>query len=368
MKKKAGSLKYTESLLLIVLWIIVFAAPLFIFQAEDSRYWEKVLFVLFGVLPFFLIFLANHFLLVPFLLFKNKKVFYLVSTVLLILIFSVSIHYLERLRPKPPPPHLENIQHPPQRGHERMNPPDRLPSPPQRKPNPFPYPPFINSFLICVLIVGFDTGLRMMVRWSRLEQEKTLLEKENVQNQLAFLQNQVSPHFFMNTLNNIHALIDVDTEEAKEAIIKLSKLMRHLLYDSQVELVSLNKEIEFIQSYINLMRLRFSDNVNIKLSLPDQIPDKSIPPLLFTSFVENAFKHGISYQNPTFIDIAFSFAPEQLTFEIKNICHKNNSENGRSGIGIENTRKRLDIIYGKKYSLKIDDNIDDFSVILKIPV
>ena len=106
----------------------------------------------------------------------------------------------------------------------------------------------------------------------------------------------------------------------------------------------------------------------LSLTLPDQIPDKSIPPLLFTSFVENAFKHGISYQNPTFIDIALSYEPEQLTFEIKNINYQRNSENGRSGIGIENARKRLDIIYGKKYSLKIEDNIDDFGVILKIPV
>ncbi len=152
----------------------------------------------------------------------------------------------------------------------------------------------------------------MMVRWSKLEQEKTLLEKENVQNQLAFLRNQVSPHFFMNTLNNIHALIDVDTEEAKEAIIKLSKLMRHLLYDSQAELVPLAKEMEFIQSYINLMKLRFSEKVKINLSIPDQLPDKSIPPFLFTSFVENAFKHGISYQNSSFIDIVFLYKPDNF--------------------------------------------------------
>jgi sensor histidine kinase YesM len=104
------------------------------------------------------------------------------------------------------------------------------------------------------------------------------------------------------------------------------------------------------------------------LTLPDQIPDTSIPPLLFTSFVENAFKHGISYQNPTFIDIAFSYTTDYLIFEIRNINHRVKSENRTSGIGIDNARKRLDILYGKKYSLKIEDNIDDFVVILKIPV
>ena len=266
MKKKAGILKYTESLLLITLWTVIFAAPMFMFQGDDADYWNKVFSALIGALPFFILFLANHFLLVPFLLFKNKKVTYLISAILLIIIFSVSMYYFEQLRPKNGPPSHESFRPPPPDGMDHLRAPDRLLPPHQRRANPFPHPPFINTFIISLLIIGFDAGLRMMVRWSKLEQEKILLEKENVQNQLAFLQNQVSPHFFMNTLNNIHALIDVDTEEAKEAIIKLSKLMRHLLYDSQAEFVSLNKEIEFIQSYINLMRLRFSDNVNIKLN------------------------------------------------------------------------------------------------------
>ena len=266
MKKKTGILKYTESLLLITLWTVIFAAPMFMFQGDDADYWKKVFFALIGALPFFILFLANHFLLVPFLLFKNKKVTYLISAVLLIIIFAFSIHYFEQLRPKNSPPPHESFRPPPPDRQDHIRPPDRLPPPHQRKANPFPYPPFINTFIICLLIVGFDAGLRMMVRWSKLEQEKTLLEKENVQNQLAFLQNQVSPHFFMNTLNNIHALIDIDTEEAKESIIKFSKLMRHLLYDSEAENVSLNKEIEFIQSYIDLMKLRFSDNVNINLT------------------------------------------------------------------------------------------------------
>ena len=367
MYKKGGILKYTESLLLIILWIVIFAAPLFIFQRDDLAYWDDVFIALIGVFPFFLLFLANHFLLVPFLLFKNKKASYLISAVLLISLFSVSLFYIERVMPKGPPP-FENIQRPPPGESENIRPPGRKPPPHERRANPFPYPPFINTIIICVLIVGFDTGLRMMVRWSKLEQEKTILEKENVQNQLAFLRNQVSPHFFMNTLNNIHALIDIDKEEAKESIIKLSKLMRHLLYDSQAELVPLTKEVEFIQSYIKLMKLRFSDKVKINLNIPNQLPDRSIPPLLFTSFVENAFKHGISYQNSSFIDISFSYKPEFLIFEIRNSNPGIINEDSNTGIGIENSRKRLDIIYGDKYSLKINESKDDFMLILKIPV
>jgi len=376
MKKKRGILKYTEPLILITFWMAIFAAPLFIFQDEGVIIWNDVIIALKGVIPFFLLFLLNHFLFVPFLLFRNKKVFYFIAAVILVIVFSVFQYQIEKSRPKDGPPHHENFQHPPP---ARINntgpppqphkgPPEIHPQAHQRKANPFPFPPFVNSFIIAILIIGFDTGLRMLIRWSKLEQEKTFLEKENIQNQLAFLRNQVSPHFFMNTLNNIHALIDTDTEEAKETIIRLSKLMRHLLYDSQTELVPLAKELEFIKSYINLMKQRFSEKVRINLNIPDQIPDKSIPPLLFTSFVENAFKHGISYQNSSFIDIAFSFQPDYLTFEIKNSNPGYEKRKTTSGIGIENSRKRLNIIYGNKYSLIIKENKDSFVLILKIPV
>jgi len=260
------------------------------------------------------------------------------------------------------------MQPPPQKRSSQLNLPERHPRPQQPKTNTIPFPPFLNTIIISFLVIGFDTGLRMLFKWSKLEKEKTELEKEKVQSQLAFLSNQVSPHFFMNTLNNIHALIDLNPEEAKDAIIKLSKLMRYLLYESQAKLVPLTNELEFIKSYVNLMKLRFSEKVKINLFVPENLPVKSIPPLLFTSFVENAFKHGISYEKPTYIDIEFSFVPENLIFEIKNSKSKKISENKPFGIGIENTRKRLDIIYGTKYSLKIEDNNDDFVLNLKIPL
>jgi LytS/YehU family sensor histidine kinase len=172
----------------------------------------------------------------------------------------------------------------------------------------------------------------------------------------------------MNTLNNIHSLIDIDTEEAKESIIHLSKLMRHLLYDSEGEKIPIQKEIEFIKNYVDLMKLRYSEKVKINLELPEQIPDKTIPPLLFTSFVENAFKHGISYQDSSFIEIAFLCTKDQLIFKVKNSAPHNTKVNENSGIGIENSRKRLDLIYGSKYDLKIEDRAEDYSVQLSIRI
>jgi LytS/YehU family sensor histidine kinase len=184
---------------------------------------------------------------------------------------------------------------------------------------------------------------------------------------MAFLKNQVSPHFFMNTLNNIHALIDIDAEEAKDSIIKLSKLMRHLLYDSEEKLTPIKKEVEFIQSYIELMRLRFTDKVNIVVDIPEDIPDKSIPPLLFTSLLENAFKHGISYNQISFVKIVMSFSENRLNFIIENSNHPRDRE-ASSGIGIENTRKRLSLLYKDNFDLEILEEKEIYKVNLSIPL
>jgi len=218
------------------------------------------------------------------------------------------------------------------------------------------------------LVIGFDTGLRMISRWSKLEQEKTLLEKENVQNQLAFLRNQVSPHFFMNTLNNIHSLIDIDAGEAKDSIIKLSKLMRHLLYESEAEQTPLKKEVEFIRSYINLMKLRFTDKVEIEVAIPENLPDKTIPPLLFTSLIENAFKHGISYKHPSFIRINLSVADGRLNFDIANSKQVKDVNDSTQGIGLKNTRQRLDLLYAGDYAFDISENENEFVVKLSLPI
>jgi len=232
---------------------------------------------------------------------------------------------------------------------------------------PNPIPKYANFLILAVLLVGFDTGLKISMRWANLEQEKFKLQKESVENQMAFLRNQVSPHFFMNTLNNIHALIDIDADEAKESIIKLSKLMRHLLYDSEEKLTPIKKEVEFIQSYIELMRLRFTDKVNIEVDIPDDIPDKSIPPLLFTSLLENAFKHGISYNQTSFVKIVMSFSENRLNFTIENSNHPRDTE-ASSGIGIENTKKRLSLLYKDNFDLEILGEKEIYKVNLNIPL
>ena len=136
---------------------------------------------------------------------------------------------------------------------------------------------------------GANTGIKLMYQSIRDEQQMEELKQQNMQAEMDYLKYQINPHFFMNTLNNIHALIDIDTEYAKNAVIELSKMMRYVLYDSGREIISLNKDIQFIQNYIGLMRIRYTNDVDIRVEYPHDLPTQvSIPPLLLIVFVENA--------------------------------------------------------------------------------
>ena len=362
---KNNRLKIAEITLLVLVWLVLIAAPV-LFRGEDSFNWQEIRRSMETFIPLFIIFLVNRFVLAPKLLFKKKTTNYFVALIGLIVAFTIASFFFagkplnnqaqSGIHPQemPPPPHARAVHAPP----PEMNNPD----------SQGPIPPFANLLIFSVLLIGFDTGLMLSFRLAKAEKARAKLEKENSESQLAFLRNQVSPHFFMNTLNNIHSLIDFNTDEAKESIIRLSKLMRHLLYDSEVESIPIQKEMDFIRNYIDLMSLRYSDKVKISYSIPDQLPDKSIPPLLFTSYVENAFKHGVSYEHSSYIDISISFASDLLTFEVTNSNIPNADHNAKGGIGIINSRKRLDLIYGDRYSLKINDTADEYYLRLSIPV
>jgi LytS/YehU family sensor histidine kinase len=196
------------------------------------------------------------------------------------------------------------------------------------------------------------------------------LEKENVKNLMAFLKNQVSPHFFMNTLNNIHALVDINVEQAKNAIIELSQLMGYMLYESQSDRVSLKKELEFVKSYVELMQLRFTDDVDIAIEIPADLPNVVVPPLLTVSFIENAFKFGVSYEHPSFVHIKYEFEDDKLVFVCQNSLHESKPKHANSGIGLENSRQRIELIYGDAHWLNIDEDTNNniFTVSLKTPL
>ena len=222
----------------------------------------------------------------------------------------------------------------------------------------------LGLFMTCA-----NTAIKMMYQSLRDEQAMEELKRQNLQAEMDYLKYQINPHFFMNTLNNIHALIDIDTEYAKNAVIELSKMMRYVLYDSGREIISLNKDIQFIQNYIGLMRIRYTNDVDIRVEYPHDLPTQvSIPPLLLIVFVENAFKHGVSYNNPSFIHMHVDYADGKVTGTISNSRHTQKGERHSAGIGLDNVRKRLELIYGpRNYALDIEENTTTYTVKLVIP-
>ena len=235
-----------------------------------------------------------------------------------------------------------------------------------------PFPPFAIRYLIRVLtaflVVGFNIAIKLFFKSVRDDEQLKELEHQRLQSELQYLKYQINPHFFMNTLNNIHALVDVDTGKAKSSIVELSKLMRYVLYEASNKTISLTREIQFLENYIALMRLRFTNKVSIEITLPTEVPEAEIPPLLFISFVENAFKHGVSYQTDSFIHVCMQ--PEEgnrFSFRCMN-SNGGKADNQHHGIGLENVRKRLRLLFGNDYTLSITHEESRFDVLLIIPL
>ena len=153
-----------------------------------------------------------------------------------------------------------------------------------------------------------------MEKLNQTEKRQKELEKEKLNSELAFLKNQISPHFFFNTLNNIYSLIGINGPTAQESVLKLSKLMRYLLYESEHGETMISHEIDFMNNYIDLMKLRLSSRVELKVDFPKEFSDFPIPPLLFVPFIENAFKHGISARDRSFIHITLKINNNQISF------------------------------------------------------
>jgi Putative regulator of cell autolysis len=210
---------------------------------------------------------------------------------------------------------------------------------------------FVRDILSLIFTIGLSAAIRMSARWGQAEAARREAEKSRTEAELKNLRNQLNPHFLLNTLNNIYALIAFDSDKAQQAVQELSKLLRYVLYDNQQNYVPLCKEVDFIRNYIELMRIRLSGNVEVITQFDIQ-PDSrtEIAPLIFISLIENAFKHGISPTELSFIHILISENKEEIRCEIRNSYHpKTNTDKSGSGIGLEQVRKRLELSYPGRY-------------------
>lgn len=194
------------------------------------------------------------------------------------------------------------------------------------------------------------TALVLAMRWQKAETARKDAEAARAQAELSNLRSQINPHFLLNTLNNIYALTAFDTEKAQEAIQELSRMLRHILYDNQQPVVPLKDEVEFLQNYIKLMRIRLPESVEVKYDIAIKNQEVTVAPMLFISLVENAFKHGISPTEHSFIHIRIEADEQTITCDIQNSNHpKTASDNSGHGIGLQQVQRRLDIAYPGRY-------------------
>lgn len=230
----------------------------------------------------------------------------------------------------------------------------------------------LRDIFSMVLTVGLSAAIKMSGRWVQMDAARREAEKNRTEAELKNLRNQLNPHFLLNTLNNIYALIAFNTDKAQAAVQELSRLLRHVLYDNQQDFVTLDKEMDFIRNYIELMRIRLSANVTVETQI-DIRPDSrtEIAPLIFISLIENAFKHGISPTEPSFIRIHFSESPGEVHCEITNSYHpKNETDKSGSGIGLEQVQKRLELTYPGRYNWQqgVSEDGKEYKSILVISV
>ena len=369
-----------ENILYLAMWAMLFMAPILsmyvsiVSGERDSFDWHIICFAWQRFAIFLGLFLIHNFVLAPLLVNEHKRLLY---CSLIVAIVAGFIIYQNNTRPSFPDrhrPHMEERME--QRMEQRMHHdgpdgPDGHPGEPRMRHHDGP-PAFradhdIIALVILILMFGMNLGVKGYFK-NRTDQRKIAkLEKENLEQQLEYLKYQINPHFFMNTLNNIHALVDIDPAKAQETILELSKMMRFILYEGDKNGVSLSREMEFIKTYISLMRLRYSDKVTINVNLPAEVPERTIPPLMLISFVENAFKHGISYQHPSFIDIQVAVDKEHLKFLCRNSkAEKPNQEKG--GVGLQNVKQRLQLLFDDNYTLNIQDRPEAYQVELIIPL
>ncbi|WP_302282393.1 sensor histidine kinase [Alistipes putredinis] len=337
-----------ENLLYLMVWMVIILVPVLNSKMLEEVHvsLENILIAWLKIAPYLLIFIIHNSLIAPRLLLrKHRYVWYLVVNLLTITaVFSLVAIY-EKYAPYDTEPYILNGK------------------------ASFTDLAIYWNILLGFFMTGLNMGIKLLYRSLRDEQQMEELRRQNLQAEMDYLRYQINPHFFMNTLNNIHALIDIDTEYAKSAVIELSKMMRYVLYESGSETISLKKDIQFIENYIELMRIRYDSSIDICLDYPATIPNKvAIPPLLLIVFVENAFKHGVSYNHASFIHIRIGYRDDAVTAVISNSRHEK-SRPGTTGIGLENVKKRLALIYQDNYTLSIDDSDPAvYTVKLIIPI
>ncbi len=348
--------KWIGIIIQVIIWSLLFLVPFYFANRYMGDY--KPMKWMFGkaTVIYGIIFYINYLVLVPQLFFKVKRLYYIAVVLLLIGLFYFISIYTDR--------QVMQILEP-------LLPADHRPGPGGDMMPSYRFIQAFNYLMGSSIFIFLSLGLGILKRQTEIEKKQKEMEREKLNSELAFLKSQISPHFLFNTLNNIYSLIGINTGDAQDAVLKLSKLMRYMLDESEQTLISLGREIEFMNNYIDLMKLRLVDKVELKVDFPKTNLGIQIPPLLFIPFIENTFKHGVSYRGESNIEIGLMIGGKELTFTCRNrIFHakKVSPDLSESGIGLDNARKRLQLLFPNQHELRITQTEDDFNVFLHIRI
>ena len=309
-------------------WAVVFIMPALIFISEGNQRFEEALYRSLTSLPFLmLLFYLCYFWLIDRLWFKKQYIFFILVAVTLILCVSYSKYELfsyfalHKSKHKMPPFHA------------------------------FVYFDFLSNLLPVV----FAMAIRYAQRNFSLEIAQKEAQAHKLQADLTQLRYQLQPHFFFNALNNIYSLIEFDPQKAQQSVHSLSKLMRHFMQNSDQKQISLAEEVDFLRQYISLMQLRLTDKTTVQVDFPKQVPQLTIAPLLFISLVENAFKHGVSATNTTTLSFSLRVEGDTIIFRSENTKIPTQESLYSSGIGIDNLKKRLTLLYPERHQYTIEE-------------
>ena len=312
----------------IAAWAVVCILPALIFISEGNQRFEEALYRSLISLPFLMfLFYISFYWLIDRLWFKKQYLFFILVTVTLILCVSYSKYELfsyfalHKSKHKMPPFHA------------------------------FVYFDFLSNLLPVV----FAMAIRYAQRNFSLEIAQKEAQAHKLQADLTQLRYQLQPHFFFNALNNIYSLIAFDPQKAQQSVHSLSKLMRHFMQNSDQKQISLAEEVDFLQQYISLMQLRLTDKTTVQVDFPKQVPQLTIAPLLFISLVENAFKHGVSATTTTTLSFSLKVEGNTIIFKSENTKIPTQESLYSSGIGIDNLKKRLTLLYPQRHQYTIEE-------------
>jgi len=341
-RKNPGLNKYLYPALQVVFWGLLIISP-YLFRNPNTwnglSPWQYKLFINNLVIVALFYFNANF--LYPRVYQKKGLWIYLATIIGIIILLVLFSRYVDSLLFADRKPPLSGKHHRPRGGDMRW------------------LGWYFTNIFTYIFFIGISFSYRIIKDNNKQEKIRKERENENLKTELSFLRSQVSPHFMFNVLNTLVSLARKKSDLIEPSLIQLSNLMRYMLYESNDERISLEQEVEYLRSYIDLQMLRFGEDVQMELHIPDRLGNYEIEPMLLISFVENAFKHGIGMiHEPTIkIYLLIDEARHWLEFRVENkIAEQEGSKDRSSGIGLMNMRRRLELLYNARYTLETGAN------------